>query len=50
MIRELKDENCHLRDETANLRKSLKSKQFEMNQVEFLKIYFALETKRTRFF
>ncbi|CAF4670489.1 unnamed protein product [Rotaria sp. Silwood1] len=31
-IRELKDENSHLRDEMANLRKSLKSQSSEKNQ------------------
>jgi len=32
MIRELKDENTHLRDEMANLRKSFKSKQSDKKQ------------------
>lgn len=31
-IRELKDENTHLRDEMANLRKSFKSKQSDKKQ------------------
>ncbi|CAF0716449.1 unnamed protein product [Adineta steineri] len=31
-IRDLKDENSHLRDEMVNLRKSLKSQQLEKNQ------------------
>ena len=34
IIRELKDENSHLRNEMANLRKSRKSQQSEINQVE----------------
>ncbi len=34
IIRELKDENSHLRDEMANLRKSFKSQQSEKKQVE----------------
>ena len=32
-IRELKDENSHLRDEMTNLRKSLKSQQPDKKQV-----------------
>lgn len=32
-IRELKDENSHLRDEISNLRKSSKSQKSEKNQV-----------------
>ena len=48
IIRELKDENYHLRDETENLRKSLKAKQSEINQVELLKrfiLYFLEKNK-----
>lgn len=39
-IRELKDENSHLRDELANLRISVKSQQSEKNQVENNKFLF----------
>ena len=42
MIRDLRDENHHFREEMANLRKSLKSFQAEKNQV----IYFHSEFHR----
>jgi hypothetical protein len=32
-IRDLKDENSHLRDETISLRKSIKQQQIETSQV-----------------
>ena len=34
-IRELKDENTHLRDEMADLRKTIKAQQTEKKQVDF---------------
>ena len=38
MIRELKDENSHLRDEMANLRKTIKSQKSEKNQSDIIQI------------
>jgi hypothetical protein len=38
MIRELKDENSHLRDEMANLRKTVKSQKSEKNQTDIIQI------------
>jgi hypothetical protein len=43
MIRELKDENTHLRDEMANLRKSFKSKQSDKKQQVHTSIIYSNE-------